>query len=231
VSDLLARLADAWRGPLTLDPLDLAVSLLCALCCGFVISETYRRSHRGLDYSRPFVQVLLLCTVIVAFVTLVVGDDLARAFTLVGALSVIRYRTAVKEPRDLAFIFWAVAVGMGAGSRFLTFTIVFTLGVMVVIVALVAAGYGVKDMGLKVLRLRLDSAANYDEVFGECFGTFLADHRRLSVGLVRQGALYELVFVIRLKADATERDFVEAIRKVVGDHPVTLSGRDDETAF
>jgi len=229
--DLLKQLLDSWKGPLNLDPLALIVSMLCAVCCGFVISETYRRTQRGVDYYRPFVQVLLLITIIVAFVTLVVGDDLARAFTLVGALSVVRFRTAVKEARDLAYIFWAVGVGMGAGCRFLTLTILFTLLVALLIRCLVWAGYGVRDREVKVLRLRIDSAADYDQVFSECFKTFLIDSRRLSVSLVRQGLLHELVYLVRVKPDAKERSFVEALRAVAGDHPITISGRDQETAF
>tara|TARA_B100000965_G_scaffold163106_1_gene135886 strand:+ start:652 stop:1347 length:696 start_codon:yes stop_codon:yes gene_type:complete len=229
--DFFDSLQGAWGGPLALKPLDLILSLTCALFCGFIISETYRRTHRGVDYSRPFVQVLILCSLIVAFVTLIVGDDLARAFTLVGALSVIRFRTAVKEARDLAFIFWCVAAGMGAGCRFLTLTILFTLVVTLVVVLFVAAGYGVRDPGLKVLRLRLESSANYENVLTDCFRAHLADQRRLSVSLVRQGLLNELVYLIRLKRPDREREFLEEVRQVVGDQPVTLSGRDGDTAF
>ena len=73
--------------------------------------------------------------------------------------------------------------------------------------------------------------ANYDEVFTECFKRFLSAHNRLSVSLVRQGVLHELVFLVKLKDGAAERDFVEGVRKLVGDHPVSLSSRDEKTAF
>jgi len=231
MSELLKSLEGLFGGPLAVKPGDLLLSLLCALLCGFILSETYRRTHRGVDFSRPFVQVLILCPLVVAFVTLIVGDDLARAFTLVGALSVIRFRTAVKEARDLAFIFWAVAVGMGAGCRFLSLTVLFTLVVMVIVFVLVWIGYGVRDKTLKVLRLRLDSSQNYDEVLRDCFRSHLADHRRLSVSLVRQGLLNEVVFLVRLKSEDKEREFLEALRPVVGDNAISLSGREGDTAF
>lgn len=229
--DLLDRLLESWRGPVSLQPLDLAVALACSLACGVVISECYRRTHRGLDYSRPFVQVILLIALITAFLTLIVGDDLARAFTLVGALSVVRFRTAVKEPRDLAFIFWAVGVGMGAGSRFLSLTIEFTLAMAVMVWILVQLGYGVRDTAVRVLRVCIDSAADYERLLVPPFAQFLMDHQRLSVGLVRQGLLYELVYLVRLKPRVTEQTLLEALRAANGNQPVTLASRDEESAF
>lgn len=229
--DFLRRFLESWRGPLTLEPLDLGVALACALACGLVVSETYRRTHRGLDYSRPFVQVLLLLTFISAFVTLIVGDDLARAFTLVGALSVVRFRTAVKEARDLAFIFWAVGVGMGAGSRFLTLTVEFTLAVAAIVWLLVLVGYGVRDSGVKVLRVCIDSAAPYEKLLAPCLAQHLDDHQRLSVGLVRQGLLYELVYLVRLKPRVSEEAFIQALRAITANQPITITGRDEESAF
>ncbi|MGE0708513.1 MAG: DUF4956 domain-containing protein [Planctomycetota bacterium] len=228
---MLDSLKDAWGGPLGLRPLDLLLALLCALCCGFVISETYRRTHKSVDYSRPFVQVLVLCCLIVAFVTLIVGDDLARAFTLVGALSVVRFRTAVKEPRDLAFIFWAVGAGMGAGCRFLTLTITFTLALTAIVLLLVAIGYGVKDPLVKVLRLRVASDTEPQQAFADCFRLHLAEHQQLSVSLVRQGLLKEVVYLVRLKRAEGEGPFLDALRALTGDHPITLSGRDGDAAF
>ncbi|RMG18163.1 MAG: DUF4956 domain-containing protein [Planctomycetota bacterium] len=229
--DLLDRLAESWKGPLSLTPTDFLVSLACAVACGLVVSEVYRRTHKGIDYSRPFVTVLILVTVIVSFVTLIVGDDLARAFTLVGALSVVRFRTAVKEPRDLAFIFWAVGVGMGAGCRFVSLTVFFTVSVSALVFLIAALGYGSREPGVKVLRLRIDSQRDHEKELAPCFAEFLRDRRRVSVSLVRQGLLYELVYFVRLKPRKNEQDFLAALRKVTGDEPVSLTGRDQEADY
>ncbi|HBP18355.1 MAG TPA: DUF4956 domain-containing protein [Planctomycetes bacterium] len=224
---LLRKLLDAWSGPLGVSLVDLALAGLTALACGFVIGETYRRTYRGHDYSRSFLQVLLVITLLVAFVTLVVGNDLARAFTLVGAMSVVRFRTAVKEARDLAFIFWAVATGMGAGSRFVALTVAFTLAVALVVVLLTWRGWGVRDPELQVLRVRFDSGADYEGLLDEPFKRLLLDWRRLSVGLVRQGTLYEVVYLVRLSPKASGRELVDQLRALNEGHPVTLSFREE----
>jgi hypothetical protein len=209
----------------------LAAGALCAVGCGLIVAETYRRTHRGIDSYRPFLQVLIVVAVVVCFVTLIVGNDLARAFTLVGALSVIRFRTAVKEARDLAFIFWAVAAGMGAGCLYTSATIVFCVGVATLIALLHRFNYGVHDAALKLLRVRMDSEAAYDSLLAVCFEEHLVSHERLSVSLVRQGTLYELVYLVQLQPDVEERALLTAIRGLTGDHPLTLSERDPATSF
>jgi hypothetical protein len=231
MSEFLKNYLKNWQNPSSFDPLYLVVALSCALVCGFIIAETYRRTDKGVDYSRPFLQVLLVIAAIVSFVTLIVGDDLARAFTLVGALSVIRFRTAVKEARDLAFIFWAVAIGMGSGSGYITSSLAFSIVISILIFILTALKYGVQEPNLKVLRVRMDSKAKYDTLFIDCFPKFLKNWKRLSVSLVRQGLLYEVVYLIHLQDKAKEEEFIDALRELVGDHPITLSNRDQEAAF
>jgi len=90
---------------------DLAIALLC----GFLISLLYRWTYRGPAYSTTFVSSLASLSMITALVIMVIGNNLARAFGLVGALSIIRFRTAVKDTQDIVFIFFALAVGMAAG--------------------------------------------------------------------------------------------------------------------
>lgn len=231
MDEFVKKYLNNWSNPTSFDPVYLVVSLVCALVCGFIISETYRRTDKSVDYSRPFLQVLLVVSAVVAFVTLIVGDDLARAFTLVGALSVIRFRTAVKEARDLAFIFWAVAVGMGAGSGYITSCIGFSIAMSILIGVLTAMKYGIREPLIKVLRVRMDASADYDSLFIDCFPKHLKNWKRLSVSLVRQGLLYEAVYLVHFNPDAKEQDFMKAVRELTGDHPVTLSNRDQEAAF
>jgi len=89
--------------------------ILVALSCGLFISWIYRRTYKGPGYSIAFVNSLVLLTMITSVVILTIGSNLARAFGLVGAMSIIRFRTAVKDTQDIVYIFFAVAIGMAAG--------------------------------------------------------------------------------------------------------------------
>lgn len=94
----------------------LLFGLLVAWLCGQAIGWLYARSSGVLSYSQTFVQSLALLTMVVALITGVIGDSMARAFGMAGAMAVVRFRTPVKDARDAVFLFFAVAVGMAAGT-------------------------------------------------------------------------------------------------------------------
>lgn len=89
--------------------------LLMALACGYFITWLYRITHKTAGFSQNFAYSLVLLSMITAVVISVIGSNLARAFGLVGALSIIRFRTAIKEPMDIMYVFFSLAVGMAAG--------------------------------------------------------------------------------------------------------------------
>jgi uncharacterized membrane protein YhiD involved in acid resistance len=91
------------------------LNLFMALLCGYLVSLFYRWSYRGPNYTVSFVQAIVVLSMVTALVIMVIGNNLARAFGLVGAMSIIRFRTAVKDTHDIVFIFFALAVGMAAG--------------------------------------------------------------------------------------------------------------------
>jgi hypothetical protein len=105
-------------------PFEIVLNLAIAFAIGLVVAITYKYTHKGLSYSQSFLLTLVLMTPIVAMVMMVIGNSLARAFALVGALSIIRFRTVVKDTKDTIYIFLALAVGMAAGtsSYFLAFS-------------------------------------------------------------------------------------------------------------
>jgi len=102
-------------------PTEIVVNLLLSFFFGLIISLVYKKTHKGLSYSQSFMITNVFVSVIVCMVIMIIGNNLARAFALVGALSIIRFRTVVKDTKDTAYIFWSLASGMatGTGSYFL----------------------------------------------------------------------------------------------------------------
>ena len=102
-------------------PSEIIVNLVISFILGIIISLVYKKTHKGLSYSQSFLVTNIFVCVIVCMVIMIIGNSLARAFALVGALSIIRFRTVVKDTKDTAYIFWSLAAGMacGTGSYFL----------------------------------------------------------------------------------------------------------------
>jgi uncharacterized membrane protein YhiD involved in acid resistance len=94
---------------------EIIVNLIVGLICSFLVSMVYRFTYKGPGYSENFVNSLVFLSVITALVIMVIGNNLARAFGLVGALSIIRFRTAIKDTIDIVYIFLSLAIGMAAG--------------------------------------------------------------------------------------------------------------------
>ena len=121
---------------------DFAANLLVALGCGLVIALVYRFTYRGASYSATFVNALVLLSLITAVVILVIGNNLARAFGLVGAMSIIRFRTAVRDVQDIVFIFFSLTMGMAAGVGLNSIAILGTLFICVTVILLNSVGFG-----------------------------------------------------------------------------------------
>ena len=98
------------------NPQEIVLNLIFAFFLGFIISLVYKKTHKGLSYSQSFVLTTIFVAVIVAMVIMVIGNNLARAFALVGALSIIRFRTFVKATKDKAYIFLSLAAVMSSGT-------------------------------------------------------------------------------------------------------------------
>jgi hypothetical protein len=98
------------------DVIQILLNLLAATFFGVMTALVYRRTHHGLSYSQGFVVSMLLVSVVACGAIMVIGSSIARAFGLVGALSIIRYRTVVKDTRDASFIFLALVGGFAAGT-------------------------------------------------------------------------------------------------------------------
>ena len=94
---------------------DIFIGFSMALLIGMAIYTSYRFSHSGAVYSSRFNVSLVMLTVITTLVMTVIGNNIALSLGMVGALSIVRFRTAIKDPRDTAYIFWSIAAGICCG--------------------------------------------------------------------------------------------------------------------
>lgn len=202
--------------------LDVAIVLLLSFVLSLFIGLVYRYTHRGVSYSQTYVHTLVLMGAVVAFIMLIIGSNIARAFALVGALSIVRFRNAMKEPRDIAFVFMSMAVGMAVGTRFYQMAIFATSLLSVFAVILFKLNLFAKDIQERILRIYLPVDMDYEKTFEEPFYTYLSDYRLISLETIRAGVLQEVVYSVTLKKTTSPQVLLEAIRQRNGNHKVTL---------
>lgn len=91
---------------------DMVLTMVLAFCLGMFIFLIYKKTYSGVMYSSSFGVTLVALTMIISLVILAVTSNVVLSLGMVGALSIVRFRTAIKEPLDIAFLFWAIAVGI-----------------------------------------------------------------------------------------------------------------------
>lgn len=122
--------------------INLVVSLVLGILLGIGIAFVYKYTHRGMNYERSFLTTIVLIAPIVTMVMYFIQGDLVISLGLVGSLSIIRFRTPIKDTRDMVFLFWSIAVGLGSGTYNWTITIVASIIVAIVITYLFMVKYG-----------------------------------------------------------------------------------------
>ncbi|MCP3916257.1 MAG: DUF4956 domain-containing protein, partial [bacterium] len=151
-------------------PYEILINLGVSILLGLIVGLVYRQTHKGLSYSQSFTLTVVFVTVIVAIVMMVIGNSLSRAFALVGALSIIRFRTVVKDTKDTAFVFWGLAVGMASGTGNFELAAIGTAVMSVLALALHQFNYGALYKSEFILRFRYDKnsdSAEYLEVINQ----------------------------------------------------------------
>ena len=181
-----------------LEPGQVIANLLVALTCGLMISVSYRATSGGSNFSPAFVRANVVLSMITALVIMVIGNNLARAFGLVGAMSIIRFRTAVKDIQDIIYIFFALAAGMAAGVGLKAIAIFGTLfiGGIMVLLYRVRYAHPTNHQFLVQFQCHLpEGEAPYVRVF-DAFGKKVTLVNMQSLGT---GDLFELSFHVELK--------------------------------
>lgn len=203
----------------------IALGLSFVLC--LMVAYFYRQSHRGLSYSVSFVHAMIILGVTVSVVMLIIGSNIARAFTLVGALSIIRFRNPIKDSRDVAFIFVTMAIGMAVGTGFYLTAAVFALFACFMAYALTRFRIGATARREMLLKVQVPAGADYHQIFNELFYRDLREHALLSVEPLKERNETELVYSLEFKGGADQAAFLGDLRRLAqGGRVALLTGQE-----
>ncbi len=201
---------------------DVVLTIILSFVLTAVVGYVYMITHKGTSYTQSYVHTLVLMGMVVAIIMLIVGSNIARAFSLVGALSIIRFRNAVKETRDVGFIFFAMAIGMAAGTRFYLLAVIATIVICLLIIIMYKFDFYRKDASSRILKIQVKNTEEYDKLFDNAFLKYTKTSHLVSVDSVRSGALTELIYNIELKRGVKLQEFLSSIKQLNGNHKVTL---------
>jgi uncharacterized membrane protein YhiD involved in acid resistance len=206
---------------LTISLEQILTNALVAFICGVLIAVLYRFTYKGPSYTESFVASLILLTMITAMVIMVIGSNLARAFGLVGAMSIIRFRTAVKDTQDIMFIFFALAIGLAAGAGLHSVAITGTILIGIVAFGLSHTTFMKRHRKEYLLQFIMAATPDEQAAYLPVFRTYCKKSKLINMK-TNGGEAVELSFYINLKQESDSAAFVRALQSVEGLQRINL---------
>jgi uncharacterized membrane protein YhiD involved in acid resistance len=202
--------------------LDIVIVMALSFILTVFIGWIYKITHRGTSYTQSFVFTLVLNGMVVALVMMIVGSNIARAFSLVGALSIIRFRNAVKETRDVGFIFFTMVIGMAIGTKFYLLAIAGAVVISLMLLIMTRLNWFARETASQILRVQVPNGTPFDNLFDQSFVKYTNSSELISVDTVHSGMLTELTYSVGLKKSNRIQEFITEIRNLNGNNKVTL---------
>lgn len=205
---------------------ELVIRLVAAVIFGGCVALIYRLSHgREEGSSTTLVTTLVLLSALIAMVSIVIADSVARAFSLVGALSIVRFRTVVEDTRDTAFVIFAVIVGMAAGAGQLVAPLVALplIGAVAVALSRFHQTGPAAEGAACLLVVRLGLGRDPDDSLKNVLNTHAEPVTLTATATARQGAAIDLTYRIRLRSESSMIALLNDLNRVEGVMNVELS--------
>ena len=187
------------------------VTMLAAVIFGLAVAFTYYAVQKE-NYQKSLAASLLMLPCILSVIILFIGSNIARAFSLAGTLSIIRFRSAPGEPTDIGFIFFAIAAGLSAGVGLYGYGALFVLILCAVIIISEKTGLFTKKDAYKRLKITVPENLNYEGAFDEILKKYSDKYRLTKVKTTDLGSLFEIEYSLIMDSDKNERDFINELR-------------------
>jgi uncharacterized membrane protein YhiD involved in acid resistance len=216
------RLIEALGPGAGFTPLDIIVAMTLAFILSMAVAWVYRITYQSLSYSRSFVHSQILGALVTCLLIMAIGNNLAAGLGILGTLAIIRFRTQIRDPRDIIFLFATLAIGIACGARVLTVAVIGTVFFCCAAIYLHWSPFASRRQYEALLRFCLpgehDSSREIDRIFAQfCSATTLVAMREAA-----QGDVIEHSYHVRLRDPAYQGALLDALKKLEQIEEVSL---------
>jgi hypothetical protein len=197
------------------------LSFAVAIILGGIISWTYMKTQSA--YSPSFTLTMIVLPTIVAVIILLIGSNIARAFSLAGAFSIIRFRSAPGDSKDISYVLFSMAAGLACGVGAYGYAVLFTVLLCLLMFVLKAFKFGANKESVKMLKVTIPESLGYEEAFDEIFKRFNIDYELKKVRTTELGSLYEVVYAVKISPNMNQKELLDAVRTRNGNLDITLT--------
>lgn len=186
--------------------------VLLSSVIGLLIAVVYRSTYRGSEYSQEFSVTLVMLCVIISVVVTAIGSNVARAFSFAGALSIIRFRTAMGNPRDIAFVLFSVSAGLCVGIGAYSYALIAVVVLFILVILMTRLNAFAPKGNNKRLKITIAENMNYEGVFDGILEKYCNFYHLKKVASTDLGTLFELVYDVEIKSGVSEKAMLDEIR-------------------
>ena len=200
-----------------------AISLGASIVMGVIIAIVYMYICKKEGYQKNFIIGLLMLPAVVSVVILLVGSNVARAFSMAGAFALVRFRSVPGSAKDIAIVFFAMASGLACGLGYVTFACVFVVIMIVILILLTVFNFAQPHTDIKQLRITIPESLNYSDVFDDVMNKFTEKAELRKVKTTNMGTMFELSYNVVVKDSVNEKEFIDNLRMRNGNLNISLS--------
>jgi hypothetical protein len=202
---------------------DTLLMLLFGLISGIIISFTYMKTYPEGNYSQNFALTMVLLPLVISLIIMLIGSDIAAAFSLAGAFSIIRFRSAPGEPKDIAYVLFAMSSGLAAGVGAGYYTVLFALFLCIIMFILSKLNYAKPKHQKSLLKITIPEDLAYQEEFQEVFDAYQIQSRLTQIKNTSLGSLYQLFYEVELHSTIDIQQFINDLRIKNSNLNITLT--------
>jgi uncharacterized membrane protein YhiD involved in acid resistance len=203
----------------------LIVLVLSTVLCA-IAAKVYQLTHDGMSYSHNFVQTIVMFGVVVSNIMLIIGSNIARAFTLVGALSIIRFRNAIKETKDVGFIFFMMVIGMAVGTRFYSLAVLMTIYISALLLVMHIFKFGKSGTNEEILKIIISENCNSYDNIEAVLAKKVSSFQLINIEKSKKDEDKELVYLVKFKLNCDKDALIKSLKRFNENKPIYLFGTD-----
>lgn len=201
---------------------NLLIALVSALLLGLLMSLVYMKTHKDKAPSQSFALTLVMLPAVITIIILLVGNNVARAFSLAGAFSIIRFRSAPGDPKDITYVLFTMAVGLACGMGFIMYAAIVAVLLCAAMMALGFFKFGKSTGTTKMLKITIPENLDYQNAFDGVMQKYTLTSKLAKVKTADLGSLYELIYYVTTKNGTDEKAFIDDLRCRNGNLNITL---------
>ena len=195
--------------------------IVAALIIGLLISTVYMFTHKKEGYSQSYVMTMIMLPPVIAIMLLLINNT-AGALTIAGTFTLVRFRSVAGDPRDMAYIFFSMAVGVACGLGYIGFALVFFAIMAIAMIILKTVSFGAAKSSHMTLKIAIPENLDYQGVFEPVLDKYTTFHKLRRVKTTNFGTLFELIYSVDVNDNIDQKKFIDELRTLNGNMTINL---------